>query len=151
MEGKPVMILLVEDDDDHAELATRSLGEHHVGNVIRRLVDGQAALDYLRQHGPYSDPVANPRPDVVLLDLRLPKIDGLEVLRQIKESRQLRRIPVVVLTTSDKESDVAKAYDLHANAYLVKPVDFGKLLDLMRDLGFFWLVWNRTPTLGADG
>lgn len=150
MEGKPVMILLVEDDDDHAELATRSLAEHHVGNVIRRLADGQAALDYLCQRGQYSDPLANPRPDVVLLDLRLPKVDGLEVLRQLKEHRQLRRIPIVVLTTSDKESDVARAYDLHANAYLVKPVDFGKLLDLMRDLGFFWLVWNRTPTRGGD-
>jgi CheY-like chemotaxis protein len=145
MKGNEVQILFVEDDDDHAELTTRSLREYHVGNQIVRVSDGEQALDYLLRRAAFADPAASPRPDVVLLDLRLPKVDGLEVLRAIKQSETLRRIPVVVLTTSDKESDIARAYDLHANAYLVKPVDFTKFLDLMRGLGFFWLVWNRAP------
>lgn len=143
--GAPLSILFVEDDDDHAEMTVRSLNEHHVGNTVHRVADGEAALDYLFARGAYQDAARFPRPDVVLLDLRLPRVDGLEVLRVIRATPELERIPVVVLTTSDHESDVAKAYDLHANAYLVKPVDFAKFLDLMRDLGFFWLVWNRGP------
>lgn len=145
MTAKPLDILFVEDDDDHAELAMRSLEEHHVANRLHRVADGETALDFVFRRGPYADPASSPRPDVILLDLRLPKVDGLDVLKIIKDDPDLRRIPVVVLTTSDKESDVARAYDLHVNAYLVKPVDFAKFLDLMRDLGFFWLVWNKPP------
>ncbi|MBZ0237499.1 MAG: response regulator [Deltaproteobacteria bacterium] len=132
---RPLEILFVEDDDDHAELVMRSLAEHHVENRIQRVADGQAALDVL---------AARP-PDVVLLDLRLPLVDGLDVLRAIKTDPVLRRIPVVVLTTSQTESDIARAYDLHANAYVVKPIGFSTFVDLMRDLGFFWLAWNRAP------
>lgn len=133
--ARPLEILFVEDDDDHAELVMRSLAEHHVGNKITRAADGRAALDAI---------AARP-PDVVLLDLRLPLVDGLDVLRAIKGNPELRRIPVVVLTTSQAESDIARAYDLHANAYVVKPVEFPAFIDLMRDLGFFWLAWNETP------
>ena len=85
------------------------------------------------------------RPEIILLDLRLPKVDGLEVLRQIKESPELKSIPVVVLTTSAAEADVARAYEHHANAYLVKPIEFAEFNDLLRDLGLFWLVWNKGP------
>lgn len=145
MSSKPLDILFVEDDDDHAELTMRSLADHRVANRIHRVADGEAALDYVLRRGAYSDPSTSPRPDVILLDLRLPRVDGLDVLRELKAHDRLKRIPVVVLTTSDKESDIARAYDLHVNAYLVKPVDFSKFLDLMRDLGFFWLVWNRPP------
>ena len=86
-----------------------------------------------------------PWPDMILLDLRLPRIDGLEVLKEIKTDKELRCIPVVVLTTSEAESDIARAYDYYANSYLVKPMDFDKFTQLMQDLGFYWLVWNRLP------
>lgn len=144
MKGEPLNILFVEDDDDHAEMTVRSLQEHHVGNQVIRVADGEAALDYLFRRGAWVGRTEG-NPHVVLLDLRLPKVDGLEVLKAIKTSPELKRLPVVILTTSDHEADIARAYDMHANAYLVKPVDFAKFLDLMRDLGFFWLVWNRGP------
>jgi CheY-like chemotaxis protein len=140
MNAEPLEILFVEDDDDHAELVARALSDHRIGNRVHRAKDGAEALDFLHRRARHVD---SPRPDVVLLDLRLPKVDGLDVLRHIKQSEDYRRIPVVVLTTSDKESDIARAYDLHANAYLVKPLDFCTFVELMRDLGFFWLVWNR--------
>jgi len=145
MTGEPLNILCVEDDDDHAEMTVRALEEHHVGNVITRVTDGESALDYLFHRNRYSDAARFPRPHVVLLDLRLPRVDGHEVLKAIRADPELKRVPVVVLTTSDHERDIGRAYDLHVDAYLVKPVEFGKFLDLMRDLGFFWLVWNRGP------
>ena len=135
----PLKILLVEDDDDHAELVLRSLGDHRVANAISRASDGEEALAFLSKN----------QVDLILLDLRLPKIDGLEVLRRIKSSDELNQIPIVILTTSEAEADVAKAYELKANAYVVKPVDFEKFVALMRDLGFFWLAWNRRPPSSA--
>jgi CheY-like chemotaxis protein len=143
--GEPLVILFVEDDDDHAEIALRSLAHHGVANVVRRATDGEEALDYLNRRGKFSDPATSPRPHVVLLDLRLPKRDGLDVLRFVKSDERFRRIPVVVLTTSAQESDIQRAYDFNANAYLVKPVEYPKFSELMRDLGFFWLVWNQAP------
>lgn len=144
-DARALRILLVEDNADHAELIKRSFEEHRVGNELIHLDDGEKAVDYLKRRGEYASPESSPRPDVVLLDLRLPRVDGLEVLREIKTTDGLRKIPVVVLTTSDTETDIARAYDLHANAYLVKPVGFTEFLDLMRDMGFFWLVWNKPP------
>jgi CheY-like chemotaxis protein len=141
--GSPVIILLVEDNQDHAELVKRSFEEHRVANALHHVSDGEEALDYLFRRGAYTDPEKSPRPHVVLLDLRLPKIDGLEVLKEIRTCKELGRIPVVILTTSDAEMDVARAYDAHVNSYLVKPVDFEKFLQLMNDLGFYWLAWNR--------
>lgn len=143
---RPVTVLYVEDNEDHAVLAMRSLQEHQVENRICHVSDGEQALDFLFRRGDFSDEELSPRPDVVLLDLRLPRVDGLEVLREIKESENLHRIPVVILTTSEAETDIAKAYDLHANAYLVKPVGFSQFVDLMKDLGLFWLGWNKSPT-----
>jgi two-component system response regulator len=143
--GDELQILLVEDDDDHAEIVSRGLVNNRVLNHIHRVPDGEAALDYVFRRGVYADPDLSPRPNVILLDLRLPRVDGLEVLRTIKESEETRSIPVVVLTTSDAERDVTSAYDRHANSYLVKPVEFDKFTQMMQTLGFYWLAWNREP------
>jgi len=142
MNGEPVLIMLVEDNVDHAELVMRTLADHRIRNEIRHFVDGQAALDYLLRKGEYADATRSPRPHLILLDLRLPRVDGLEVLTTIKQSEDLRRIPVVVLTTSEADRDVAQAYYRHVNSYLVKPVDFERFGKLMDDLGFYWLLWN---------
>ncbi len=140
MQGECVDILLVEDNLDHAELIRRCFQDHRVVNKIHHVVDGEAALDFL-----FGDRANECRPHMILLDLRLPKIDGLEVLRQIRLSDELSTIPVVILTTSQAEQDVAKAYGEHANSYLVKPVDFGAFTQMMEDLGFYWLGWNHYP------
>jgi len=145
IEGEPMTILLVEDNPDHAEMAVRSLEEHRVANRIEVASDGEAALDYLFRRGLYADPQTSPRPHLILLDLRLPKIDGLEVLKEIKADAELRRIPVVVLTSSQAERDLNRAYDSYVNSYLVKPVDFAKFIKMMRELGFYWMGWNQRP------
>jgi CheY-like chemotaxis protein len=143
--GKPVTILLVEDDPAHAEIVRRNLKGCRVANRIIHVSDGQAALDHLFGGLEDSASPAGPRPDIILLDLRLPKVDGLEVLRRIKEDAVLRRIPTVVLTTSAAEADMLSAYDHGAGSYLVKPVDFEKFSGLMETFGFYWLAWNRFP------
>ncbi|HEX9078022.1 MAG TPA: response regulator [Desulfuromonadaceae bacterium] len=145
MDGAPLTILLVEDNPDHAELVMRNLEDSLVANRIIHLEDGEAALDYLFGRGAYADRSGFPRPDLMLLDLRLPRIDGLEVLKEVKADPALRPIPVVILTTSDAERDLAMAYEYHANSYVTKPVDFSLFNQLLRDLGFYWLAWNRRP------
>jgi CheY-like chemotaxis protein len=134
-------ILLVEDDNDHAELVLRALGEHGIAHDVTHVQDGASAVEYLFGGG--ESP--RPRPDVIFLDLRLPKVDGLEVLRRIKSSESLKDVPVVVLTTSDADRDLASAYDSHVNAYVVKPVDFDSLDRMIRETSAFWLAWNRQP------
>jgi|SRR5208337_405112 len=143
--GVPLVILLVEDNYDHAELVMRSMRDQRVANVIYHVDDGQEGIDFLFHQGKYSTGGNSPRPNLILLDLRLPRVDGLEVLRTVKESPDLRRIPVVILTSSDTESDVARSYDFHANSYVVKPLDFKTFTHLMKDLGFYWLGWNTKP------
>lgn len=143
MNGEPVRILLVEDNEAHAELALDALAEHRVLNDTYHVKDGQEALDYLWRKGAYVNPDTSPRPHVILLDLRLPKVDGLDVLKQIKASEELHDIPVVVLTTSETESDLFKAYGYNANSYLVKPVNFEQFVQMLTDLGFYWLSWNK--------
>jgi CheY-like chemotaxis protein len=145
VKGEPVVVLLVEDNLDHAELVMRTLAEHRVANTVCHVRDGQSALDYLFHRGPYADLERSSTPHVVLLDLRLPGVDGIEVLKAIKASEDLRRIPVVVLTSSEAERDVARAYNNHVNSYLVKPVGFEEFSKLMDDLGFYWLGWNTFP------
>jgi CheY-like chemotaxis protein len=147
MMGEAVLVMLVEDNPDHAELIRRTLADHRVANKIIHFADGQAVLDYLFRRGEYADPNVSPRPHVILLDLRLPRVDGLEVLRIIKESPELCVIPVVVLTTSEAERDVVRAYNHHVNSYLVKPVGYEEFTKLMDDLGFYWLGWNTHPRL----
>ncbi len=143
--GSPLVILLVEDNLAHAELVLRSFEDHCVANQIYHVADGEAALDYLWRRGNFADPADSPRPHVILLDLRLPKLDGLEVLKKIKSAPDFETIPVIILTTSAAERDVVKAYEARANSYLVKPVDFDKFTKLMEELGFYWLGWNYYP------
>ena len=145
MEGEPLVILLVEDNMDHAELILRSLKEHRVINNIYHVDDGAKALDYLFRQEEYKDPKKSPRPHLILLDLRLPKVDGLEVLQKVKADEILKRIPVVILTTSDAERDITAAYKKYVNSYLVKPVGFEKFDQLIKDLGFYWLALNCNP------
>lgn len=145
MKGKPVVILLVEDDLAHAEIVRRNFERSRVANELIHVEDGQAALDFLHREGAYAAPQRVPRPDLVLLDLRLPKVDGLEVLRRVKSDPDLTSIPVIVLTTSAAESDMVRAYDAHANSYLVKPVDFPQFVELLDTLGYYWLAWNERP------
>ena len=145
--GQPLSILLVEDNPAHAELIKRSLEEDSVAYLIIHLPDGQQAVEYLFQRGDYADKRKHPRPHIILLDLRLPRLDGLDVLRQIKtaDEEALRRIPVVILTTSEAEKDLTQAYDLHANSYVVKPLNFEGFTALMDDLGSYWRQWNYYP------
>ena len=145
MNGEPTVILLVEDDPGHAELVRRILKESRVAKRLMHVADGQAALDYLYRQAEFSNPEQSPRPGLVLLDQRLPKVDGLKVLQTIKSDPGLSRIPVVILSTSAAETDVANAYDGHANSYLVKPVDFTQFSRLMETFGFYWLAWNQYP------
>ncbi|MEY4581410.1 MAG: hypothetical protein RL701_6113 [Pseudomonadota bacterium] len=143
MTTSSLSILLVEDDLAHAEITRRNLEEFNVHlHELVHVTDGQAAIDYLQagQAGPHPS-----LPDLILLDLRLPRVDGLEVLEHVKSHSRLRRIPVVVLTTSEAEQDVTGAYERGANGYLVKPVEFDKFLALTQAFGAFWLQANRYP------
>lgn len=139
--GNTVKILLVEDDEAHAELIVRCLEEHPISTDVLHVADGEAALDYLSGHREKGWS----RPHVIFLDLRLPKIDGLEVLREIRATADFDGIPVVVLSTSRDATDVDKAYLHHANSYLVKPLDFATFSALLSDAGFYWLRWNHYP------
>ena len=143
--SEPLNLLLVEDNDAHAEMVKRSFEQHEIANKIHHVDDGQKALDYIFNEGDYSDAEQYPSPNCILLDLRLPKVDGLEVLRRIKTDENTQRIPVVVLTTSSADKDIAMSYEYHANSYVVKPMDFDKFEGLMDDLGYYWLDWNQNP------
>lgn len=142
MVDRATRILLVEDDDDHAELVERALDDHGTAVEVTRVEDGAKALDYLQRRGAWA---SAPRPDVVFLDLRLPRVDGLEVLRQIKTMPDLVGLPIIVLTTSAADRDVVSAYESHVNAYVVKPVDHENLERMLRETSAFWLGWNRRP------
>ena len=143
MSGEPILVLLIEDNSDHAELVMRTIKNHRIPTRIQHLSDGEIALDYLLRRNTFSDPEKSPRPHMVLLDLRLPRVDGLEVLRIVKQDVDLRQIPVVILTTSEAERDVQAAYDNHVNSYLVKPAGFEEFSSMMNDLGTYWLQWNK--------
>jgi len=145
MKGSPVIILLVEDEPAHIEIIRRNFAASRLANRMLSVQDGQAALDYLYRKAEFNDPEKFPMPNLILLDLRLPKVDGLDVLKTIKLDQKLNKIPVVVLTTSSAESDMAKAYEYHANSYLVKPVDFLQFSQLMDTLGYYWIAWNEYP------
>jgi CheY-like chemotaxis protein len=139
---KPNLVMLVEDNADHAELVIRTLEEHRILNKVQHFFDGQSALDFLQHRGEYSSLDHATRPEIILLDLRLPKVDGIDVLKTIKEDDLLRTIPVIILTTSEAEKDVSRAYFNHANSYLVKPVGYPEFKQLMDDLLHYWLGWN---------
>ena len=145
MNGDPLVILLVEDNTDHAELIMRCFEEHRVANRVYHLSDGEIALHYLTGVADYADRTKYPLPHLILLDLRIPKIDGLQVLTQIKKDDLLRQIPVVVLSSSENEKDLLTAYENYVNSYVVKPLDFQKFMQLMEELNFYWLGWNKVP------
>jgi two-component system response regulator len=142
------IILLVEDNDDDVELTRRAFARSNLVNRLDVVRDGQEALDYLTATGAYSGRDRTELPHVVLLDLKLPKISGLEVLRRIRSMEATRRLPVVILTTSDEVADIAGSYDLGANSYIRKPVDFGQFVEAARQLGLYWLVLNVPPPVG---
>ncbi|MBI3851825.1 MAG: response regulator [Verrucomicrobia bacterium] len=137
-------ILLVEDSKEDIELTLTALEEHHLANAVVVAHDGGLALDYLKRRGKFSGRTQG-EPAVVFLDLKLPKVDGLEVLRQMKADEHLRLIPVVVLTSSREEQDLARGYQLGANAYVVKPIDFEVFIQTIKELGRFWALLNEPP------
>jgi two-component system, chemotaxis family, response regulator Rcp1 len=149
-EGRPVEILLVEDSPSDTELTLEALRDFKVRNHVSVVEDGVLALQFLRREGNYAQA---PRPDVILLDLNLPRKDGREVLAEIKHDDQFKTIPVVVMTTSRTEQDVLKAYQLNANCYINKPVDFNQFLEVVRTIESFWLYVVTLPpaTLPTDG
>ena len=140
--AEPVEILLAEDNPGDAKLTRKALEQGKVINNLHVVTDGLEAMAYLRQEGEYAD---EPRPDLVLLDLNMPRKDGREVLDEIKSDPDLRRIPVVVMTSSEAEEDIAQSYDLHANAYVTKPIDFDGFLDVVGSLEEFWLSVVKMP------
>jgi CheY-like chemotaxis protein len=137
-------ILLVEDDPKDVELTLTALEEYHLANEVVVARDGEEALDYLHRRGTFAARSSD-NPAVLLLDLKLPKVDGLEVLHQVKSDEKLRVIPVVVLTSSHEERDMVASYRLGVNAYVVKPVDFHEFVNAIRELGIFWAIINEPP------
>ncbi|GAA3965648.1 response regulator [Thermobifida alba] len=139
---QPIEVLLVEDDPGDALMTREAFAEHKVGNRLHVVSDGVEALRFLRREGEYAQA---PRPHLVLLDLNLPRKDGREVLQEIKQDEDLARIPVVVLTTSEAEEDIIRSYQLHANAYVTKPVDFEQFIKVVRQIDDFFVTVVRLP------
>jgi CheY-like chemotaxis protein len=146
-DGEALTILMADDDPDDRLLARRALGKHGLAESLRTVADGEELMDYLLRRGPYADPALSPRPSLVLLDLNMPRKDGREALAEMKRDPALRRIPVVVLTTSRSEEEIFRSYDLGANSFVSKPVTFDGLVEVMRTLGIYWL---RTVSLPPD-
>jgi two-component system response regulator len=143
MENREIEILLVEDSVDDAELTIRALRNNNVTTNIVHLMDGAAALDFLFGTGIYTGRNIENRPKVILLDLKMPKVSGLEVLEKLRSDEFLKKIPVVVLTSSKEHPDVERAYQLGANSYIVKPVDFESFRKIVSELGIYWLLYNQ--------
>ena len=141
-DGKPIEILLVEDNPGDAKLATVALNRGKVRNQIAHVKDGVEAMEFLRRQGKYADAA---RPDLILLDLNLPRKDGREVLAEIKADETLKRIPVVVLTTSKTEEDILKSYNLHANCFISKPIDINQFMEVIKQIENFWLTVVKLP------
>ena len=147
MSCEPARILIVEDEEAHAQLTLRAIRKSGNANHIDIVGDGEQALDYLFNRGKYADKSQYPCPGLVLLDIKLPGIDGIEVLKQIKEHPFLRKIPVIMLTTSEREEDMAKAYGQYANSYLTKPVGFKEFEEKIAQIDHYWMILNEAPPL----
>jgi CheY-like chemotaxis protein len=151
MTEEMIEILLVEDSPYDAELTLRALRQHNLGNRVHVARDGQEALDFMFATGDYDRRAGASLPKVVLLDLKLPKVDGIEVLRRLKDDERTRTTPVVVLTSSREEQDLVQTYRLGVNSYIVKPVDFEQFVSAVADLGFYWVLLNARPVVEAAG
>ena len=147
MKDRTVEILLVEDNPNDVELALHALKKNNIANRIEVVRDGAEALEFIFATGAYASRSIEHAPKVILLDLKLPKVDGLEVLRQIKADPRTRAIPVVVLTSSREERDIVESYNLGVNSYIVKPVDFEQFTEAVHTLGLYWLLLNQPPAI----
>lgn len=145
-EGKPIVILLADDDEEDRMLTSEALTESRVANDLRFVTDGDELLDYLYRRGNFTEASAAPRPGLILLDLNMPRKDGREALREIKADPELRRIPVIILTTSKAEEDIYRTYDLGANSFITKPVHFESLVEVMKEIGRYWIEIVELPT-----
>jgi two-component system response regulator len=145
-----VEILLVEDDPDDVKLTLHTFNRFNITNRVHVVTDGAAALDYIFRTGEYAGRAQETPPKVVLLDIKLPKVDGLEVLRRVRADPRTTELPVVLLTSSREDRDVAEGYLHHANSYVVKPVDFDQFANAIRELGFYWLLLNVSPHVELD-
>jgi CheY-like chemotaxis protein len=144
--GSPITILMADDDADDRMLTKEALEESRVRNNLYFVEDGEELLDYLNRRGKFADAEQSPRPGLILLDLNMPRKDGREALREIKANPDLRRIPVVIMTTSKAEEDIFRTYDLGANSFITKPVTFERLVELMRTLGQYWIEFVELPS-----
>ncbi|HEX8617951.1 MAG TPA: response regulator [Thermoanaerobaculia bacterium] len=147
---RPIVILLADDDEEDRMLAADALEASRVVNDLRFVEDGEELLDYLYHRGKFSDPASSPTPGLILLDLNMPRKDGREALKEIKADPDLRRVPVVVLTTSKAEEDIYRTYDLGANSFITKPVSFDGLVAVMRDIGRYWIEIVELPPESID-
>lgn len=145
MDNKIVEILLVEDNPYEAELAIRSLKKYNFTNHLHHIDDGAEALDFIFERGMYESHGSRPKPKLILLDIKLPKISGIEILSQLKANESTKTIPVVILTSSKENQDIKACYDLGANSYIVKPVDFDSFSKAVSDLGMYWMLLNNPP------
>jgi CheY-like chemotaxis protein len=143
--GQPIVILMADDDADDRMLTKDALGESRVLNEIRFVEDGEELMEYLHRKGKYADPESSPKPGLILLDLNMPKKDGREALKEIKSDPNLRRIPVVIMTTSKAEEDIFRSYDFGASSFITKPVTFDRLVDLMKAIGEYWVEFVELP------
>lgn len=145
IEHNSIEVLLVEDNPADAELTSRALKKHNLANKLYIVHDGTEALDFIYATGAYMDRDMNVLPKLILLDLKLPKVDGLEVLKRVKSDERTRIIPVVVLTSSTQEQDIIASYNLGVNSYITKPIEFNKFLSSVGELGLYWLLLNKAP------
>ncbi|MCH7471817.1 response regulator, partial [bacterium] len=149
--GEPITILMVDDDPDDCQLVTEALQEAGLANELRFAEDGEELMDYLHHRGKFADPASSPTPDLILLDLNMPKMDGREALKEIKSNRKLKLIPIVVFTTSQSEQDILRSYDLGVNSYIVKPSAFSELVDVVKILESYWFNTVQLPPSGTEG
>jgi len=149
--AQPITILMAEDDEDDRELTREALAESRLAGDLRWVEDGEELMDYLRRRGRYADPAQSPAPGLVLLDLNMPRKDGREALAEIKADPELRRTPIVVLTTSKAEEDVVRTYDLGVNSFITKPVTFAGLVEAMRICSQYWLELVELPPAASGG